>query len=188
MKNEIINFCKYLYKEINPSYGSRPMIQYIRNNGKKRLVGVEIGVYEGANAYNILRMLDIEHLYLIDPFIYDAGGYKRVVQHGYNATLIKAKHRLKPYRTKIILIKKLSDDAVKDVPDNLDFVYIDGGHNYNHVLNDIKNYYPKVRIGGIIGGHDFTADKDMFKAPAKFAHDMKLKLTGRDNDWWVIKR
>ena len=37
--------------------------------GKCNLIGAEIGVYRGNNAYNFLRDLDILHLYLIDPYI-----------------------------------------------------------------------------------------------------------------------
>jgi predicted O-methyltransferase YrrM len=35
------------------------------------------------------------------------------------------------------------------------FVYIDAVHDYEHVKQDIKNYLPKVKAGGYIGGHDY---------------------------------
>lgn len=37
----------------------------------------------------------------------------------------------------------------------LDLVFIDGDHRYEAVLDDIDNYLPLVRSGGILGGHDY---------------------------------
>ena len=38
--------------------------------------------------------------------------------------------------------------------DSYDFVFIDGGHSMKQVLADLDSWYPKVRQGGIIAGHD----------------------------------
>jgi len=46
--------------------------------------------------------------------------------------------------------EKLKDGA-------FDLIYIDAGHTYINVYEDIQNYVPKVRDGGIICGHDFDA-------------------------------
>ena len=35
-----------------------------------------------------------------------------------------------------------------------DFVFIDANHQYSFVSQDIKNYMPKVKSGGIFSGHD----------------------------------
>ena len=41
----------------------------------------------------------------------------------------------------------------------LDFVYIDGNHNFKNVANDIVEWSKKVRVGGIVSGHDFKRQK-----------------------------
>jgi len=38
---------------------------------------------------------------------------------------------------------------------SLDFVFIDGAHNYNAIRADIDAWLPKVKPGGYIGGHDY---------------------------------
>ena len=49
-----------------------------------------------------------------------------------------------------------SADAAKMVPDgSLDFVYIDGNHGYDAVLDDLMAWTPKVKEGGFIAGHDY---------------------------------
>ena len=34
-------------------------------------------------------------------------------------------------------------------------LYIDGAHDYDSVLQDIELYYPKIKSGGLICGHDY---------------------------------
>ena len=56
----------------------------------------------------------------------------------------------------IVSVPKLSKDAVNDVPGGVSLVYIDGNHRYAFVKEDIKNYLPKIRSDGDIGGHDYV--------------------------------
>ena len=37
----------------------------------------------------------------------------------------------------------------------LDFVYLDAGHDYASVLEDLQAWAPKVRPGGMLAGHDY---------------------------------
>lgn len=36
-----------------------------------------------------------------------------------------------------------------------DVVFIDGSHSYQDVLDDMRNFWPKVKVGGIMCGHDW---------------------------------
>ena len=47
-------------------------------------------------------------------------------------------------------------DAVKDFEnESLDFVYIDGDHNFRHTAEDVYEWSKKVRKGGAVAGHDY---------------------------------
>ena len=113
-------------------------------NGKS-LVGVEVGVFLGDNALSMLKHLNIKHLYLIDPY-WNAGKVKE-----------KARNRLSEYQDKITWIYKSSIDGIKYLPNNLDFVYLDGDHTYSTVHKEIELYFPKIKEGGILGGHDYLS-------------------------------
>lgn len=55
------------------------------------------------------------------------------------------------------MIRDYSDSAVTLFEDkSIDFVFIDGSHDYTSVVKDINNYLPKVAPGGVIGGHDYN--------------------------------
>lgn len=57
----------------------------------------------------------------------------------------------------IDLIRDYSSNAVKLFKnESLDFVFIDGAHDYTSVVEDINLWLPKVKNGGILGGHDYS--------------------------------
>jgi len=160
----------------------RPMVEAVKEKfGRKKLLGIEIGVAYGENAENILSLLNIKKLYLIDPY----QPYTDPKCQDPRKILPQVKKSLA--RNNTVFIIKKSSEAINDVPE-VDFVYIDGNHNYEFVKQDIELYYDKVRPGGIIGGHDFSAEcLGVCKAVMEFAQKKNLKLNGRKEDWWIIK-
>ena len=105
--------------------------------------GVEVGVKEGWNALQILQDFT-GHLYLVD--IWEN-----------TDDFDHCKELLKDYSDRVTYIRTNSIEASELFRDNdLDFVYIDADHSYQAVKADFKAYYPKVRPGGIISGHDYS--------------------------------
>lgn len=117
-------------------------------------VGAEIGVAGGHFSEKLCRTIPNLKMFCIDPWgTYDqnrrGGGQS---QHDRNYELTKEK--LKNYDA--TLIRKFSMDAIKDIEDeSLDFVYIDGNHDFKFVLEDIIEWSKKVKPGGIVSGHDY---------------------------------
>jgi len=163
----------------------RPMIEMLsKQKHDHKLVGCEIGSFRGWNAFNILHYLPIEKLYLVDLYG-QYPGYKMQTEPDDN--LIACKKHLKKYKDKVVFIKKLSEDAVDDVPE-LDFCYIDANHSYEYVKKDINLYYPKIKKGGYIGGHDFHISAlGVVTAVLEFVKANNLDLQGYPRDWWVKK-
>jgi hypothetical protein len=176
----------------------RPMIRFAESHFKDLtgLVGVEIGVAEGANALNILKTLPMKRLYLVDPYdphlrYVDPDHEFACGMNKIEDTLLHyfiAKERLATFFQQIVFIKKLSQDAIKDIQELVDFVYIDGNHAYEYVKNDLALYYKIVKPNGIIGGHDYTEIwPGVKKASSEFAAENNLELHVEFPDWWIIK-
>ena len=75
-------------------------------------------------------------------------------ERDYNITL----NRLKPWidKDKCKIIRDSSFTVHKDFKDGtLDFVYIDGAHDFDAVCLDLINWVPKVKPGGIVALHDY---------------------------------
>lgn len=169
-------------------YFPRPMTEFLKTHFEARdLVGAEIGVGFGENAENMLRVLSIRKLFLIDPFQpYLQDG--ELITRWYSKSVFSTENRLSKFKDKIEFVRRESSKASNLIPDNLDFVYVDGNHAYQFVKKDLQLYYPKVRENGVIGGHDFSIGSlGVCKAVIRFVNENNLNLQGRGVDWWIIK-
>ena len=76
---------------------------------------------------------------------------------------------IEPVKHQINPIKSLSWDGAAFYEDNsLDFVFIDAAHDYESVKKDINAWFPKIKKGGVIAGHDYTWCADVQKAVNEF--------------------
>ena len=160
----------------------RPMVRYILGEGMRDLVMAEIGVKAGYNAFTMLKTLSIEKIFLVDSYEqYIQGGR----QFNYRQSEPAARRKLRRFKS-VEFIKTTSEGAAKILPDNLDTVYIDSNHD--QIKRDIEIWYPKVRPGGVLGGHDFNGThQNLVREVIKFADRKRLKLQSYQRDWWIRK-
>ena len=135
----------------------RPSMERLKEKKKKNLIGAEIGVWKGNNAFDILTNLDIKKLYLVDPYVpYLETSHTFLDGNGEaEETKKTAINKLQPFEGKTVWHFLTSMEAVKQIEDNsLDFVYIDGNHQYEYVRDDVQEWTKKVKTGGLVCGHD----------------------------------
>ena len=66
-------------------------------------------------------------------------------------------NNIKPLSDVLSCVKMNSVDASKLYDDeSLDFVFIDASHKYDDVMDDLNCWFPKVKVGGVIAGHDYN--------------------------------
>jgi hypothetical protein len=67
-----------------------------------------------------------------------------------------ALRNLKPFPGRYVIHRQPSTVAAKTFPDrSLDFVFIDALHDEASVTEDLASWAPKVKVGGLITGHDY---------------------------------
>lgn len=127
---------------------------------------VEIGTHLGDFADFILQNSSNSTLYCIDPYIsyddYDDAINNTTGDNYYNSTYDKLKSK---YGERVIFIRKLSTEAINDIPNEIDFLYVDGNHRYTYVLKDLELFYQKVKQNCYIVGDD-AVDTDETKRNA----------------------
>lgn len=122
----------------------------------------EIGVFNGGFAREILKR-NPARLYLVDPWVHQAEETypddSNLSQDEFDRMHASLKSEFAP-DPRVEIIRAYSLQASERFEaGSLDFVYIDANHTLEHCLVDIALWYPKVRPGGWICGHDFTSGK-----------------------------
>lgn len=115
--------------------------------------GAEVGVARGYYSKILCESNPNLYLHCIDCWkVYP--GYDDYSQKRLNQFYRIAQEQLANLNCEIV--KKFSMDAVKDFELNsLDFVYLDASHEFRDVVNDISEWIKRIKIGGIISGHDY---------------------------------
>lgn len=164
--------------------------------------GAEVGVFDGYYSEILCQTIPGLMLYSIDPWeIYHGYRDERFLDNMHEAEAT-AQERLGKYNVK--LMKQYSVDAAPYFNDGeLDFVYIDGNHQYKSVKQDLELWTPKVRKGGIIAGDDYYMTKTKHYGVIDAVHEFTdnngydLQITPwarnlpREDDWqpqyWFVK-
>lgn len=137
--------------------------QFLNDLGLKG-EGVEVGVRNGDFSKHILDYWHGSKMHMVDPWEHqDEAIYKDISNRDqghqdmiYNnlVAYMKQKH---PNRHQIH--RGYSVQKAKLFPDHsLDFVYLDARHDYDGVKEDLEAWWDKLRVGGVMAGHDFVPD------------------------------
>jgi hypothetical protein len=131
---------------------------YVEEHCSGPLVGAEVGVREGIYAKYLLDHIDFRLFYCIDAWRHlpDYTDISNVSDAEHECLLQRAMERLSVHDDKTRFVRKLSTEAAEEIGNGtLDFVYIDANHDYAACKQDLLSFYPKMRRGGIMAGHDY---------------------------------
>jgi hypothetical protein len=90
-------------------------------------------------------------------------------------------------------INEYAHIASETFEDNFfDIIFIDGNHTEDYVLQDMKDWYPKLREGGTFAGHDYYPVGHHYhcvsKAVDKFAKEQDKKVLVAPDHVWYFKK
>lgn len=149
-------------------------------------MGVEVGTFKGEFSKEILNVWE-GTLYMIDVWkglgeeYVDMSNHKNFDYEIFGETM----KNIEGFEERAIMIRASSEKASNLFYErSLDFVYIDANHAYEFVKQDIEIWFPKVKRGGYLCGHDYLKidwwndpnfadnkiDKHIWSGEGKFYH------------------
>lgn len=147
---------------------------------------VEIGTHLAHFSQQLLRNWSGK-LYCVDPYG-DATDYEdHISERDRNSDFEVAQLILGAFHGRATLYRCTSAEAVNlfHPPGEmhlrtpwLDFVYLDGNHRGDYVRQDISLWWPKIKPGGILAGHDFNGEWEHQVRPAVEAFLVREGLKG----------
>jgi len=190
----LLSIVSFIYSAEIPEKKRIKRADYVSKFLRKNSVAAEIGVCTGAFSYHVLLKKEPSKLYLIDPWEYwpkRKAEYKRIQMKSKlkEQQYENVKALFSPFKN-VELIRKTSVDAAACFPDRyFDYVYIDAEHSYEAVTDDLKKYFPKIKIGGLIIGDDFGWT-GIAPAVREFVekNSSRCKLIGEKYGQYVLKR
>lgn len=140
--------------------------------------GVEVGTYRGEFAQHLLNHWP-GHLTCVDPWVHQTD-WDDLLNHddfGMEMCYQNTLERLAPWirEGRCTILRAASVTVAHDwltsmaslLPGKLpvDWVYLDARHDYDHAAQDIAAWWPIVRAGGVLAGHDYL---DTVRGPTVF--------------------
>ena len=186
IQNEIT--VKHFFKNIDGWFNYEDLYSEMVSRFKNGSKFVEVGVWKGKSAvYMAVEIINsgkkiefdcvdnweyVEGLQCdIDKSLFGNNLYQEFLSN-----IHPVKHIIKP-------IKSISWEAAKLYEnESLDFVFIDAAHDYQSVKKDVTSWLPKVKVGGIIAGHDYTTHIGV-----KTAVDESIPVKSHGSCWFYEK-
>ncbi|MGZ4249693.1 MAG: class I SAM-dependent methyltransferase [Solirubrobacteraceae bacterium] len=165
--------------------------------------GIEVGVRKGHYSEHLLEHWRGERLVLVDPWraapADDYVDISNVEQDAHDVNRMETASRVARFGDRSELWQTTSEDAAREMAaESLDFVYLDARHDAASVTDDLRSWWPRVRPGGLIAGHDYldgTLPQGVFgvrsAVDAFFANlDIDVHATTDDAPWpsWLVRK
>lgn len=168
---------------------------------KKFKVGAELGILRGPTFRHLIENCQDLTLHGVDVF-YDDRVWKKA---GISTTEKLLELEPVPWYNELLefcesfsprahIIRNFTALAAKSFDnESLDFVFIDADHSYAGVKKDIDAWWPKVRNGGMVSGHDIDMPEVRKAVEEEFGGSI---LAGKsilgysiatDNVWYMFK-
>ena len=159
---------------------------------------VEIGVLAGDTATVVAQQRPNSHIVAVDPWrrtesVHYSRTQDKVAEMSDNEHQVmfkKFEDRSWFFKDRLEVRRTVSvDAALYSIDESHDIVFIDAEHSFEGVTTDIQSWWPKVKPGGWIGGHDYAAEwPEVVKAVNSWSTQLSVSVElGCDSTWWVKK-
>jgi len=142
------------------------LIDILKGFERDDLVVAELGVWKSHNTKRILRHCSdiIDQYWAIDFWQYSDHWNYRGVPEDIWQSMYAYSCRLMRWFPQLCVVRMDTIEAAKLFPkEYFDLVFIDANHKYKWVKEDINNWVPLVKKGGLLTGHDYGGSKKEVK-------------------------
>lgn len=140
-------------------------VEFIRSVEMQRMA--EVGVWRGDFAAEVLGRCEcLAAYYMVDPWRHLEDWNKPANQDDavFEEYFQEAKAKTDFAAGKRRVLRGKTTEVIDQIPDGeLDFAYVDADHTLRGIAIDLIRVYPKVRVGGFLGGDDFTRSVEQHK-------------------------
>ena len=163
-------------------------VEWLRNLTVKTGDAIEIGVGQGLFSEEILKNTDFT-LYSID--CWESNDFNPIPEESYKFAV----NLLAPFKERSIILRSFSNSTIANrfFDRSIDLIYLDGDHFYERIKQDIEIWLPKIKLGGILSGHDYCdyMGWGVKKAVDEIFKDVRVIPAGHPDDggqpsWSVI--
>ena len=155
--------------------------------------GVELGVQRGVFAEATLRKWTrCKRYVLVDLWAHqqnykDVANYRQNTHNRFKAETLKRVQKFTG-RTNIEVCQNYTTNCAAKYAAagvQFDYIYVDARHDYKGVLQDLRAWYPLLRPGGVLAGHDYVTQND---GPRNTGQDWTVNFDGtKDTTGRVVK-
>jgi predicted O-methyltransferase YrrM len=157
-------------------FALRYLYEYVNGENAQPESFVELGIDTGWNAMHLAAQWNRTRFYLVDKWMPK------------NRRCDYVLHFFKP-NTNVTIVCGKSSTSTQTLSSNapFDMVFIDACHKTEGVLGDIKAWYPLIKPGGIVSGHDYGHKNDQVIRAVVAYFGNQFIDTGLDTIWAHIK-
>lgn len=182
----------------------RSLIALLSQTGEERLRGAEVGVALGETSRALLERFPNLELYMVDSWstYEDADPYYLSGDLCARLTAEQQRERAREAarNTKFAEARRtiVVQDSVAGVEltgeEPLDFAFLDADHTYEGVKRDLEAWWPRIRPGGLLTGHDYGGLRNRLglfgvsRAVDEFARQRGLSVEKSPGLVWSIRR
>lgn len=180
----------HFYKNLGENWFTyQELYSEIVKQAKSNSHFVEVGTWKGMSAvYMAVEIINSGKNIKFDcidtwEYIKEQKDIEESLYNGLYEIFLK---NIEPVKDIITPIRGISWECANKYENNsLDFIFIDAGHDYESVKKDINSWYPKLKKGGIISGHDYNQPTcGVKKAVDEFINGNIIE----NNGCWIYKK
>jgi hypothetical protein len=179
----------------------KDIIKRLPKNG----IGAELGVFLGQFSIDLISITNPKEIHLIDPWFVPEGHYGEWGKNHNGGKLLTNDGAFLQAQARVATVdsnksasfhRKSDLDALPEFPDHyFDWVYVDALHEYDHVIAELKILDKKMKLDGIIQGHDWCEDpahphNEINQAIEEFTKNYNWEITFVDKRHfqWELRR